>query len=290
MTPRPQRFLFGTVAALLLLGGFAVSTWPHPTSAAIVHIDPTPPAPALSPQPSARTQERYQPFLAPSDHVPPTKWWLSWALVDTVQGTESGSANWRQPNDPMSMMKAWIAADWLRTHPHPDTATLGLLSGMIRDSVDTTARFYWDALGGSATTARLISVCGLTDVVSRPWSWSTTQLSARDAVRLGVCIVDGRAAGLWTPWLLDEMRHVRGEGDFGIRAAFPELHDAIAIKNGWFVWPADGTTWEVNCLAIGPTWVLAVEQRGAPSLARAGDACASVAKALRAAAVGGTVE
>ena len=71
--------------------------------------------------------------------------------------------------------------------------------------------------------------------VASDGGWSRTRLSARDTARLGACIDDGRAAGpKWTKWLLNEMRLVRGVGDFGIRKAFPAAEQkTIAIKNGW---------------------------------------------------------
>ena len=76
---------------------------------------------------------------------------------------------------------------------------------------------------------------------------------------MGDCIADGRAAGpKWTKWLLDEMRLVRGVGDFGIRKAFPAaVQKKIAIKNGW----VDRTSEQemhINCLAIGDTWTMGV--------------------------------
>ena len=57
----------------------------------------------------------------------------------------------------------------------------------------------------------MISVCELAD--SAPGEdLSMTLMSARDTVRLGLAIADGRAAGpQWTPWLLDEMRAVAVE-------------------------------------------------------------------------------
>jgi hypothetical protein len=79
---------------------------------------------------------------------------------------------------------------------------------------------------------------------------------------MGSCLADGRAAGAqWTPWIMDSMRHVRGEGDFGIGKAFPSGRQAtIATTNGWALRDQDGM-WRANCLAISDTWVLAVMQR-----------------------------
>jgi hypothetical protein len=57
------------------------------------------------------------------------------------------------------------------------------------------------------------------------------------------------------------MRGVEGDGDFGIREAFPQAEQAtIAIKNGWLDYDAD-SDWHVNCMAVTDTWALAVLQR-----------------------------
>src|SRR5262249_55502437 len=97
--------------------------------------------------------------------------------------------------------------------------------------------------------------------------WSNTKISARDTVRMGECLADGRGAGKkWTPWLLDMMRKVRGEGDFGPRKALPAaVQSTVAIKNGWLQRTDDGGNWHVACVAIGDTWVMSVLQRYTPS-------------------------
>lgn len=180
--------------------------------------------------------------------------WISWSALDTRTGELVGSENMAEANYAMSMIKAWIAADYLHTHysdgKQPSAGTLAGLATMIRDSANGPAHMYW---GGAASIKRLRQVCGATDVVARPWSWSLTGLSSRDAVHLGACVADGRAAGRWTGWLLDQMRAVRGQGLFGPIAVLPGL----AIKNGWEVYEG---VWYVNCMAIGDGYVLAVEQ------------------------------
>ena len=63
---------------------------------------------------------------------------------------------------------------------------------------------------------RAIKICGLTDTKRgnvKPYTgwWSFTRMSPRDAVRVGDCIADGKAAGpKWTKWVLDQMSKVRG--------------------------------------------------------------------------------
>jgi hypothetical protein len=216
--------------------------------------------------------------------VPPG--WASWALLDRRTGAITGSADLAVPTSTESMVKVWIAADDLRQlagrHRGPDEDELAALSAMIRDSDDRAAQTIYRRNGSDDVVYRLISICGLTDTtVHRNW-WSLTAMSARDAVRMGRCIADGRAAGpLWTEWVLAQMRQVRGEGRFGIVSALPAAQAALlAFKNGWTL-HQPGDEWSVNCLGISGDWVLAVEVRYPPALgglAYGAGVCATVAR------------
>jgi hypothetical protein len=222
-----------------------------------------------------------------------TSGFLSWAYLDRRDGTIVGSANMTATSDSAAMIKAWIAADYLRRAAErgetPPAADLTDLKAMIRDSSDAAADRIIGLVGGPAESiGRLITMCQLNE--SKPGAgWGATIISARDAVRMGGCLADGRAAGAqWTPWVLDTMRSVRGEGDFGIRKVFPEeLQATIAIKNGWAVRAEDGAV-HANCLAIGDNWVLAVLQRypatGDPGsdMAHVDGVCQNVARTLSA--------
>ena len=205
-----------------------------------------PAAPSPSPKPP------------PSVHIDHTGF-LSWALLDRATGEISGSTNLTEPSDTMSMVKAWIAADYLRmaADEYISEARLRQLTIMIRDSDNAAAQALFEEVGYHESIDRLSAICGLTD--SGPYGdwWSNTTVSARDTVRLGACIADGRAAGpRWTDWLLDEMRQVRGVGDFGVRLALPDP-EAVAIKNGWLLREED-RLWHISCLAITEDWVLGV--------------------------------
>jgi hypothetical protein len=196
-----------------------------------------------------------------------TKGFLSWAILDRRSGEVVGSANMAQSSTSMSMIKAWFAADDLRLTTDrgktPSQSRLNQLEIMIRDSDNGVAENLYFANGKANVIKRLVSICKLEDTKAPANNrFGYTQISARDAVRMGACIADGRAAGSkWTPWLLDMMRKVRGTGNFGIRNAMPEVvRQTIAIKNGWDFW-VDDRTYRTNCLAIGDTWVVAVMQR-----------------------------
>lgn len=193
--------------------------------------------------------------------------WYSWSVLDRRSGEIIGSDNMDETSTTASLIKAWIVADYLRRADDagqtPSDAKLADATKIIRDSDNTRAEQFYNTVGRSASIKRLISLCELTDSKVAPdGGWSRTALSPRDTARMGACIADGRAAGpKWTKWLVDEMRLVRGGGDFGIRKAFPAAErKTIAIKNGWI----DRTREQemhINCLAIGDTWTMGVMVR-----------------------------
>jgi hypothetical protein len=192
------------------------------------------------------------------------------------------------------MVKAWIAADYLRQQAAagktPSAATLQELTLMIIDSNDDMAEKYYELDGSNAVIQRLISMCGLTHTTIYPYWWSKTQMSPQDAVKYGLCVANGTAAGpQWTKWILDTMKNVRGGvndqvsveqqgGRWGIIDGLPgNLVAGTSIKNGWTGGYSDG--WHVNCLAINDAWVLNVMTR-VSSLQAGANVCASVAKQL----------
>ncbi|GAA2510596.1 serine hydrolase [Pilimelia columellifera subsp. columellifera] len=188
-----------------------------------------------------------------------------WALLDHRTGEVYGSKRMSATSHTASLVKAWIAADYLRrvdeAGREPSVTRLRQLSTMIRDSDNDTAIELYEINGGLSSGERMIASCGMTDSRSDA-NWSLIRLSPRDVARLGGCIADGRAAGrAWTSWLLQEMRLVRGVGDFGVRKAFPaSARETIAIKNGWVV-RDDSGLYEVNCLAVGDGWSVGVMTR-----------------------------
>jgi hypothetical protein len=204
--------------------------------------------------------------------------WISWAMLDRRTGTvvTGGDAG---TNSTESMVKAWIAADYLHGlgGKEPSSADIDLLRRMIRDSDDQAAETLYLRRGNDAVINRLISTCGLTDThVHHGW-WSMTETSARDTVRMGDCIADGKVTNAkWTAWLLNEMRQVRGDGRFGII----EVRPGVAIKNGWT--EQSNGTWHVNCLGISDGWSLSVLTRYPASygLSHGADICRSVTRQL----------
>jgi hypothetical protein len=201
------------------------------------------------------------------------KGFWAWALLDRRTGQLVGSPNLGTRTDTASMIKAWIAADFLRRATERGQGVnayrLHELSIMIRDSDNNAASDLHRANGGAESIKRLSATCGLTDTVpNNVGSWSTTMMSPRDAARMGVCIATGRAAGpQWTAWLMNEMRQVRGAGRFGIiEALAPDVAATVAIKNGWI--PRRDGKWHVNCMAVADGWALAVMSVYPASLGR----------------------
>jgi hypothetical protein len=259
-------------AAVLVAWMFSITQAQHPTG-------------ILTASSSSRsTPSRTDPPFETIYNVHPsvnTSHWVSWALLDRRSETMIGNENWAQPTFLMSMIKPWIAVDYLNSHPAPSQAVLDQLSAMILDSNDQVAYEYF---GGQASWDRLVKTCGLTDFVPRGWSWSLAEMSARDAVRYGECLYAGKATTPeWTAWVVDKMRHVRGEGDFGPRELFAE-RTQVATKNGWYNW--DGK-WYVNCLAITDHWVMSVLQQWpydggdlSAGIAQADPVCNSIARQI----------
>jgi hypothetical protein len=287
--------LGGTALLGLVLAGVGLRTLPgSPISAkAASRFQSASPSASASAKPTPSPTPKPSPSLKPLA-VGPAKvaidssgWW-SWAMIDRRTGKIYGSSNMTQTNTTASLIKSWIGADYLRRAAEsgqtPSDARMQQLRIMIRDSDNQAAQSLWLAVGGSASIGRLVKTCKLTDSSAYRNLWSNTRLSARDTARLGVCIADGRAAGpKWTKWLLNEMRLVRGVGDFGIRKAFPATTQKnIAIKNGWVTRDALGE-WHVNCLAIGDGWTIGVMTRYKTSLGYTYGAkiCENVARQLK---------
>ncbi|WP_432983665.1 hypothetical protein [Dactylosporangium sp. CA-233914] len=215
-------------------------------------------APTRKAAPAAPTASTLPPALlhpAPVT-VDATGFW-SWTVLDRRTGAMAGSGNAGSTQRAASMIKAWLASDYLRRNPNPSKSNLSQLSIMIRNSDNNAASYFWGLDGKSASITRLIRTCGLTD--SKAYiDWASTLVSARDAARMGACIGDGRAAGpKWTDWVLNEMRNVAKDQKFGITPALPAAEQtSTAVKNGWIA-RSDGK-WHVNCMAIGTDWVLSV--------------------------------
>jgi hypothetical protein len=202
---------------------------------------------------------------------------LGWAMLDRASGTITGE-NVGQTSTTESMIKTWLVADFLRRSAErghtPTAAELSTAREAIRWSDDDAAQELYEANGGDDSIERMIQVCGLTETTGYDNWWSRTQMSPRDAVRLGLCLGNGTAAGpMWTDWLLGEMRQVhgttdpqdqhptRGGGHWGIIDGVPAAQaPSVAIKNGWTAHQSDGD-WHVNCLAVSDNWVMAVMMR-----------------------------
>jgi hypothetical protein len=225
----------------------------------------------------------------------PVDGFFGWALLDRHTGKIVGSANDESgTNTTESMIKAWIGADYLRMlgGQQPSQSRLAELSEMIRKSDDADAEDIYATDGKDAVIRRLIRTCGLQNTSVYDGWWSKTAMTPADAVRMGLCLADGRAAGpRWTPWLLNEMKQVQGStaasdqpwgGHWGVVDALPpELAQDTSIKNGWTLLYEDGT-WRVNCLAVHPDWVLAVLSRYPSShgLQYGADVCKQVTQQL----------
>jgi hypothetical protein len=269
---KASRWLMVFAIASIVLGGAAVyGALPHDNKAhpvadtssappvAVASIAPSPTLGAIPAVPADMSD------LLVSPHTVNLKidGWYSWSLMDLRTGKIYGSKNMHETQRTASMIKAWIASDYLRRQAEagktPTAYWLGQVAAAVQKSDNDAASNVWGQVGRGESTERMISMCGLKDSVSDD-NWSNTRVSAYDTAKLGSCIEKGKAAGpKWTSWLLTKMRTII-LGDFGIRKAFsPEVAKTIAIKNGWI----DRTSqvphvYTVNCLAIGDNWTMGV--------------------------------
>ncbi|GAA1896658.1 serine hydrolase [Asanoa iriomotensis] len=268
------------LAATLLIAAGAVL--------AIRYVVPEQQVTSAAPRlPSPAADRTRPPELRVGEVTSPFEGFRSWALLDRQTGRITGSANLAEPSDTMSMVKSWLAADYLRIlaerGEEPSDFRIDRLRIMIRDSDNAAAVETYDLVGGNDSIFRMIKICGLTDSAAHLDNWSNTTVSARDTARLANCLADGRAAGTrWTPWLLSEMRAVRGPGDFGVRRALPPIAGAqVAIKNGWLLRDEDGQ-WHIACLAVTSRWAIGVllRYRGSLGFAYGAAQCQAVGAQL----------
>jgi hypothetical protein len=270
---RPRVIMVLAIAAIVLGGVLLVPAaygrLASGTASGTNAASPSPAPPAAPPPPT----------LAAGPVSVKVDGFFSWALLDRKTGKISGARNITATNSTESMIKIWIVSDYLRRldDKEPTAERLRQASTAIRDSNDVSAESLYNAGGRTPVIRRMIDMCELTDTkaAANGW-WSYTQISARDAVRLGECVKNGTAAGAkWTKWVLTEMSKVRGTtaekdqqlkqggGRWGIIDGLPEAilaQGPVSIKNGWTMIYADNK-WHLNCLAIADDWVLAVLMR-----------------------------
>ncbi len=202
-----------------------------------------------------------------------------WSLLDVATGRLIGHSDnaGTMANYTESMIKAWIAADFLgraaTAGTTPGRTDLDQLKSMIIHSDDNIASHYYNLGGQDAVMGRLNRVCGLRTTVAMAGWWSYTRMTPDDAARYGLCLASGTAAGPYTGQLLGWMRQVTGGvadqaadghtggGRWGIIDGLPpSLASQASIKNGWEP-ENENHVWHVNCLAILPTRVLAIMVR-----------------------------
>lgn len=222
-------------------------------------------APVPTPAPSAPPSPVPPPFdLAQVDAAKlvsvTAEGWHSWALLDRQNGAIIGSENIAETNRACSMIKVWIAADYLRQKPSPTQSRLNDITIMIRDSDSVSADRLMNEIKRVPSFTRMRDMCGLTDFTPIN-SWSMAVVSARDMCKVGDAVAKAAIADpKWTDHLLGLMRNVN-RGKWGIRDALPaEQQASLAIKNGWDTTMEQGT-YHANCLAISERWVMCVLTR-----------------------------
>jgi hypothetical protein len=283
-TPVKRRaVLLAGVAALCAAGGTPLLLKrARATDDALWVAGPPPtPSPAPSLTPTADTMLALDiSSLNPDTLVKvETKAWYSWALLDRTTGAILGPANMNAPNRACSMIKTWIAADYLSQVKNPSKARQADIETMIRDSDSEAASDIMDELGRLKSFTRLKAACATTDFTPIN-SWDMATISARDTCRMADTIADAKVCSPeWTQWLLGLMRTVR-RGTWGVRPAFPAADQAeIAIKNGWD-FTGSVATYYANSLAVHDKWAMAVLTRYPTKVSANEELGAGVAEAV----------
>ncbi len=247
----------------------------------IAGIDIPPPSPEPTLTPTADTKAAFDISTLDAANVVKvdTKAWYSWAVLDRGTGSVLGSSNMHENSRACSMIKAWIAADYLAQVKSPSQSRQDDIDKMIRDSDSLAADDIMDELDRYKSFNRLKAICQTADFVPGT-SWSMATISAYDTCRVADTIADARVASpQWTQWLLNLMRTVR-QGDWGVRAAFPgDAQKTIAIKNGWDDTDAVATFY-ANCLAVQDKWAMAVLTRYPTKLYNGEELGAKVAQSV----------
>src|SRR5436190_24111606 len=134
---------------------------PRPAQAVVPAPSSAPPTPVAHLRLAGQ-----QPPAPPTIHLPadpaaitgpPYLKYFGWALLDRRTGRTSGSANRETAtNTTESMLKVWLAAEYLRHNPNPSAGALADLHKMIVDSDDNVAYNYFHAAGGDPTIHELV--------------------------------------------------------------------------------------------------------------------------------------
>lgn len=191
--------------------------------------------------------------------------WMSWALVDTATGTGpgarwTGSANAAaERTEAESAIKAWLAADTLRSATEDGRAVTAGERSAIRDAIrssdDDAAERLYRAGGTEAMIGRLEPECGVEVSTSRRGWWSYTQLGARDAAGMLGCVREHAPEWPGGADLLADLAAIDADGRSGVAEMVP---GTSSEKNGWTV---HGDTWNVNCVVAWEDRSLAVLTR-----------------------------
>lgn len=182
------------------------------------------------------------------------------ALLDVVVEAERALQQLASRNTTESMIKAWLAVDYVASRKSVvSAADEGLIAEMIRVSDDKAAQALYLRLGSDASVRRMIATCALQNTSVQPNWWSRTRMPASDATLLGKCVARGPGMSPeWRDKLLGMMRTLGPGNAFGIPEAPALAGRQLAVKNGWTL---HGSTWAVNCLGVWDHWVLAVMVR-----------------------------
>ena len=234
----------------------------HRSSAAAPAVVSAPSSPQVEATRKAAPAAPAAPSLPPALlHPAPvavnaTGFW-SWTVLDRRTGAMAGSDNAATTQRTASMIKAWLAADYLRRTPNPSTSNLRQLTSMIRNSDNTAASYFW---GLNGKLGQHHASCP--DVRSHRQQ-GVHRLGQHHGLgprrRPDGCVHRRRTRGRRQVDRMAPQRDAQRQRQSGVRVvpALPATEQpATAVKNGWIA-RSDGK-WHVNCMAVGTDWVLSV--------------------------------
>lgn len=183
------------------------------------------------------------PTWSPSKPTEPVGVRLSWAYVESIEGTVSSGGN-TDAHELDGLATAAIVQDYLANDATPDQDATSKLAAALRGDQDAAAWVTEQRGGRDAAVARTITACSLTGAATE--SVRATELAV---ARLGACLREGEVVEpKWSTWMLNQMRSTTGGiGD----ARGSDTGQDLAQQNSTVL---DGDRYRTGCMAIGAYW------------------------------------
>lgn len=183
------------------------------------------------------------PTWSPSKPTAPVGVRLSWAYVESIEGTVSSGGN-TDAHELDGLATAATVQDYLAHDATPDPDAASKLAAALRGDVDAADWVAEQRGGRDAAVARTITACSLTAAAVEP-----VRATALAVARLGACLRQGGVVQpKWSTWMLNQMRYTTG--GIGDTRGSDTTQD-LAQQNSTVL---DGDRYRTGCMAIGAYW------------------------------------